>query len=288
MFGPAVAHVVTRTVTDEGWNLTDTLLSPQIRQGWPYWAIAWVAPTVLTLLGAAVYFLAFSDTYAGMEGVSATIRTLGGQTDQPEWLTAEVVVAVQLVAALTFGVVINSIFTFGEEFGWRGYLLPKLLPMGPRRAMVVMGVIWGVWHWPLTLIGHNYGLNYPFAPIPGMLVMLWFTTVLGIFFAWVTLRGGSVWPAVIGHAAINAIAGIGLLFATDPLLLLGPAPSGLVGSIPFALLAAWILLDEDRLAPPDFETATDAGVGPDSPSTAGDVASSGESGSSGDESPTGN
>jgi RsiW-degrading membrane proteinase PrsW (M82 family) len=67
--------------------------------------------------------------------------------------------------------------------------------------------------------------------------------VLGTFLGWATLRGGSVWPAVIGHAAINGIAGLGILFAQgEPNLLLGPMSSGLIGSAGFTLAALLIFL----------------------------------------------
>ena len=109
--------------------------------------------------------------------------------------------------------------------------------------MVVMGLIWGVWHWPLVAMGHNYGQNYPGAPWLGMLAMTWFTFVAGTFLGWLALRGGSVWPAVIGHATINATAGLGLLVSTgeaNPLL--GPLPVGLLGSAGFSAATLWILL----------------------------------------------
>jgi uncharacterized protein len=73
--------------------------------------------------------------------------------------------------------------------------------------------------------------------------MVWFTLVTGVFLGWVTLRGGSVWPAVIGHAAINGISGLALLFTQgEPNPLLGPLPVGLIGSAGWAALALWILL----------------------------------------------
>lgn len=271
MFGPGVAHVVVRTATGEGWLVgetdleldgTDTLdairpylpraetyLWPRI-EGWPYWIAAWLLPAVLTMLGAGLYFLAFPEQFGWLEPMRQSLAEAEAQSGQPVPFSAELLLAISVVSALTIAIPINAVGAFGEEFGWRAYLLPKLLPLGPRRAVLVLGIVWGVWHWPLTVIGHNYGLEYPYAPFPGMLVMLWFTTVVGIVFAWVTLRSGSVWPAVIAHAGLNAVAGIGVQVTSgDPNLLLGPTPAGLIGSLPFAALAAWILLDEDRLRP---------------------------------------
>ena len=79
---------------------------------------------------------------------------------------------VLLGVAVLAAPLINSFFTFGEEFGWRAYLQPKLMPLGFRKAMLLMGLIWGVWHWPLIAMGHNYGLDYFGAPWTGMLA--WF------------------------------------------------------------------------------------------------------------------
>jgi len=243
MWGPAVGNVVARLATGEG--RADLYLRPRIRQGWPYWLVAWLLPIVLTLVGAAVYFGllgGFSlspaqQLYAQFVDVSG-VQLPGGVTG---------FVALQVGQAILLAPLINSIFAFGEEFGWRGYLLPKLLPLGERRAALAVGVVWGVWHWPIIAMGYNYGSGYAGAPWLGMLAMVWFTVVVGVLLAWATLRGGSVWPAVLGHASVNAIAGIGLLFvAGTPSLLLGPAPTGVVASLPWAALALWLLYDPGR------------------------------------------
>jgi membrane protease YdiL (CAAX protease family) len=154
------------------------------------------------------------------------------------WLLA----AIQIASALTIAPIINALFALGEEVGWRGYLLPKLAPLGYRRAVVLSGLVWGVWHWPLIAMGYNYGFDYAGFPWTGMLAFLAFTVGAGTFLAALTVREGSVWPASIGHGAINAIASVAVLFvAGQPNTLLGPTPVGVLAALPWLLVAAWLL-----------------------------------------------
>ncbi|MDI7247255.1 MAG: CPBP family intramembrane metalloprotease [Bacillota bacterium] len=247
MWAPALAHILTRAVTHEGWS--DTFLSPRLRRSWPYWIAAWVGPGVLILSGAALFFALFPRYFdPSLSAVRAILRQAEGMTGRPFPMSPWVFVMIQTAQAIVIAPVINSLFTFGEEFGWRAYLQPKLMPLGARRAFVLMGVIWGVWHWPVIAMGHNYGLDYPGAPWLGMLAMVWFTFLIGTFLGWATLRSGSVWPAVIGHGAINGIAGIGMLFARGrPSPLLGPMPTGVIASVPWVLVAFAILLSRNAL-----------------------------------------
>ena len=84
--------------------------------------------------------------------------------------------------------------------------------------------------------------------VTGMLLFLWVTFCLATFLAWVTLRGKSIWPAVIGHGAINGIASVALLATFGrPSTLLGPLPVGLIGSFGYALVAALIFFSPKAL-----------------------------------------
>src|SRR5215208_4153923 len=92
-------------------------------------------------------------------------------------------------------------FTFGEEYGWRGYLLPRLLPLGEIRASVLLGVIWGVWHLPLLLAGLNYpGVNVWLA----IIIFTFVTVALSFTYTWFYVAsGGSVLVAAVYHASTN-------------------------------------------------------------------------------------
>lgn len=246
MGAPALAHIFTRLITREGWQ--GLYLRPNFRQGRLYWLICWVAPAIFTFLGMAIFFALFPQYYDPSLSLAKSImeQSAAGQTSPA--LNPWVIVLSQTLTALLIAPILNAIPILGEEFGWRAYLQPKLMPLGGRKAMVVMGIIWGLWHAPLIAMGHNYGTNYPGAPWSGILATVWIMFILGTFLGWATLRGGSVWPAVIGHGAFNGIAGIYVFFTQgNPNTLLGPSAAGLIGSLPVALVALLIFLKRDAL-----------------------------------------
>ncbi len=233
MWAPALANVLTRLVTHEGWH--DLWLRPNFRRGWRDWLLAWVLPALLTLAGAALFFLLFPryfdpnlTLYRTQLAASQAYRSVD------PWL----MLAIQALQAVLLAPMLNAPATFGEEFGWRAYLLPHLLPLGWRKACLWIGLIWGVWHWPVIFMGYEYGFSYPGYPMVGPLLFILVTFGLGTLLGWLTLRSGSLWPGVIGHGAVNGIAGIAALATRGaPNPLLGPLPVGIIGFLGFAACA---------------------------------------------------
>jgi membrane protease YdiL (CAAX protease family) len=236
MLAPGVANVLTRLLTGEGWD--DLMLSVGFAAHWQRYVLAWFAPGVLTAIGAAIFFLAFPEYFDPTAEAFATAA--GGGADVGA--SPLVLVAITVGAAVLVNPLINTVFGLGEEFGWRAYLLPKLAPLGLRRAVVVHGLIWGAWHWPLIGMGYEYGFDYPGFPWTGFVVFLVFTVATGTFLAWLTVETGSVWPASLGHGAINATAVIAAVFSQgEPSYLLGPLPIGLVAGLPWLAVAGYLL-----------------------------------------------
>jgi membrane protease YdiL (CAAX protease family) len=244
MWAPALGNILTRLITREGWK--DVGLRPHFKKGWPYWLAGWFLPALMTLFGAVLFFVIFPRYF---DSSLALVHKQTAASPALSALSPWLFVALQLVAGVLVSPIANSLATFGEEFGWRGYLLPKLMPLGGRKAMLLIGIIWGVWHWPVILMGYEYGFKYPGYPWIGPLLFIWITFCFAVFLGWLTVRSKSIWPAVIGHAAINGIAGAAVLATTgQPNTLLGPLPVGIIGSVGFALVAIAIFISPKGLA----------------------------------------
>ena len=158
-------------------------------------------------------------------------------------LSSQTLLLITILQVVIIGPVINIIPTLGEELGWRAYLLPKLrLLLSDRAALVVTGLIWGLWHAPVIAMGHNYGTSYAGYPWLGILMMVVFCVWLGIIEGYMTIKLNSVIPAAMIHSTVNAGAGLAILMAREganPLL--GPAITGLIGGMPFILVAVILL-----------------------------------------------
>ena len=105
-------------------------------------------------------------------------------------------------------------------------------------------------------MGYNYGNDYFGAPFLGPLAMLWFTLTLSALFGWITIKAGSVWPAVIAHGALNGIASLGILLVKgNPSTLLGPTPVGFLGGLGFTIAAVVIFILPKALKPCQYGQA---------------------------------
>jgi len=231
MWIPAIsAFVVRRWITREGFASANLRIVP--------WK-----PYLYLLLGVPCLFLAiYALTCALGLGVfstdlSAFLNSLPPTHSGKRTLSAPILFAIFGLLTVIAAPFLNIINTFGEEFGWTGYLLPSLLPLGRWRAVGIYGVIWGLWHAPI-IVG---GFNYPGHPIAGVIFMCALTTALGLIQCSLLLRYRSVLLTSFFHGAINAEAqGILPLLVTGVATLWGGA-AGLVGILIFGGFGIWLL-----------------------------------------------
>jgi membrane protease YdiL (CAAX protease family) len=112
-----------------------------------------------------------------------------------------------LLQGLIVGPTVNAIAGFGEEVGWRGLMFRELIHTGFWRCSALTGFVWGLWHAPLVMLGHNY----PQHPSIGVLMMIAWTMLLSPIFSYVRLKSGAVPAAAILHGSLNATAGLSIM-----------------------------------------------------------------------------
>jgi hypothetical protein len=177
VYGPAIAAVLTAAwagrpaLRELGARLT------RWRVGVRWWAVVLAGPAVLWAATAGLHVL--------LGGDAAAVRPQAVEAG-PAGL-----VLLFLVLALTDGL--------GEELGWRGFALPRLLRrLGPVAASLLLGVVWAVWHAPLSWTS---GAVLEGTPVWLLLVQL---PACAVGYTWVFLHtGGSVLPAVALHATLS-------------------------------------------------------------------------------------
>jgi membrane protease YdiL (CAAX protease family) len=174
LFGPAIAAIIMAAVTD-GKSGVKALLGRVVlwRVGLPWYVIALGLPTILSLATAALAYLA---------GATEFIR----------------------VGALAPIELVLFVLVVGEELGWRGYALPRLLEKrSALTASLILGVLWGLWHLPTFLVPGTpqYGL-----PLTAFVLL---TIEYSILMTWVFIHTlGSVLIATLFHGAINLSQGL--------------------------------------------------------------------------------
>ena len=229
MFFPALGVLITRLITREGFK--NAMLRLNLRGNVRYYLIGWFGPMVLTILGAVLYYAIYPGEFT-----LATLKTTMATQPMPP---------AALIVVMLFSPWLNLILCLGEEWGWRGYLLPKVAwRMKFLPTVLLTGFIWGIWHAPIIVTGHNYGVGYPGYPWTGIGAMCLFCIVAGVLLSHITLKTKSCWPAVLAHGALNGTASIGALFLADPMAydrFVGPVPTGIIGASAYIVVAIWIV-----------------------------------------------
>ena len=210
MFIPAICVLIVEKLIHKQPLQKNLLISFKINK---WFVIAWLSMPILAFLTTGVSLLfpdvIFTPDMAGLfkryeamlnpEQLAEMKASLETLPMHPILLT--------LLQGLFAGITINAVAAFGEELGWRGFLLKAFKEMSFLKASVIIGFIWGVWHSPLILMGHNY----PQHPQIGVLMMTIWCILLTPLFLYITIKAKSVIAAAILHGTMNATAGISIM-----------------------------------------------------------------------------
>lgn len=255
MWGPGLAAILT-TVFIQKKSLRTLRLNTLGPKHFYLWA--WLLPLGLTLAGGALTLL-FGLAHLDLQ--FTMIREWLAQMPALRDMSPLLIVAAQFLLAITLAPLINVIFALGEELGWRGFLLRELLPLGQWRAILLSGLIWGLWHAPAVL----QGLNYPGYPIPGVFMMTIFCILLGTILAWLYLNTASPWAPALAHGAVNAVAGLPVLFLQPGFnLAFGGTLAAPPAWLAMAIFIAWLSITR-HLPVPSADERLGAGTPAQSP-----------------------
>jgi membrane protease YdiL (CAAX protease family) len=214
-----------------------------------WFLVAWLLPPVIAFATIGVSLLFAGVEYsASMEGLLeryksiVTTEQLQQMQNLPGVFRSHPIL-MGLLLGLIAGITINAVAGFGEELGWRGFLQREFGYMGFWKSSVVIGVIWGIWHAPIILQGHNY----PQHPVGGAFMMVVLCVLLAPIFSYVRLRSKSVIAAAIIHGSFNATYGLALVVVKGGNdLTMGV--TGLAGFIVLAIMNLGILIYDRFLA----------------------------------------
>jgi uncharacterized protein len=196
MWSPALASLVARLVVREGPEDVSFRLGKRRAGRHPLLArsflVAWISPLFVGLVAYGAAWLTGLETFA-----PRSLEALG-LAHTPGLVR----LAVSIGVMLTLGTVMSAATALGEELGWRGYMLTRLVDAGVPRPVLVSAAIWGAWHLPLIVSG-----QYAAGPRPLLSAACFFVGILGggLVAGYVRLASGSVWPAVVFHAAWNSL-----------------------------------------------------------------------------------
>lgn len=237
MLCPAVGMLLTRWITREGFSLKGKgslgLAISFADRKWVWYLAAILLPSIYYESGFGLFYLLFPESFN-----PAQLESMGIPSGAV-WMYPIVVITNTCAA---------SVGALGEEAGWRGYMMPKLEELfGIKKAVLIGGVIWGIWHYPAIAMGHNFGTGYWGEPWTGFAAFTLMTIAIGAIQTYLTKKSGSVWPAVFLHAVNNGLASIlGLYYDGEKLtgVVAQTTVSNLLIAIPLLILGiiAWVLL----------------------------------------------
>ena len=200
-------------------------------------AIYVIDMALLAVLGDVLHVPGIGELAATQTQVLANLGTALGpaasRADLSGLPPVAALYALGLVAGVGAGFSINGLFAFGEEYGWRGVLADELSPLGPVRANLLTGVMWGLWHAPMILLGYNYGTDR----IAGVAMMCVWLVPFSFLLSRARQFSGSVAAPAVIHGAFNGSAGFFVMLVSGHTRL-WTAPIGLLGAVTLTIVAA--------------------------------------------------
>lgn len=182
-FLPAVICIVVFFIHTDTWSLGDLSFT---KVDFPYIALGLAIPIVFQAINLLVQLQ--RSSYALKAGTDLK----------------------KVIPIVLVNILVLILFVSGEEIGWRGFIQSQAIERyGNIVGILLLGLVWGFWHAPVALRGHNLNAYFwaeTFVLYPYMCICYSFPI------AFLTLQSGSIWPGILFHAANNALGSISIQF----------------------------------------------------------------------------
>ena len=203
-----------------------------------WWWIGWLLMPVIALAVLGVTLL-----MPGAQWTPDSEIMQSALASMPEGIGVWGIIAITMISGLLNGITINAVFAFGEEIAWRGFLMKEFKGKKFLMAALWIGIIWGFWHAPLILNGHNY----PQHPVAGVFMMVVFCLLFTPMLIYFRQKSGSVIVPAIMHGTFNSVVGISATVVTPANDLLYGV-SGLAGFIVLLIMDVCLYLYDRHIS----------------------------------------
>jgi uncharacterized protein len=258
MFIPALSAFIVERIIHKGKIVPELFISFKINK---WFIIAWLVTPIISFAAFGISLLfpdvIYSPEMEGMFNRFEPVLT----PEQMEEIHASVermpfhLIWITLLQGLLAGITINAIAGFGEELGWRGFLVRQFRNIRFMKASLIIGMIWGIWHAPIILMGHNY----PQHPEFGVVMMTIWCILLSPLFLYITIKARSVIAAAIMHGTLNGTAGLSIIMIEGGNDLTVGA-TGLAGFISLILITVVFFLYDSKISREKIMTSVITGI----------------------------
>jgi len=147
---------------------------------------------------------------------------------------------VLFISVTVIGITLSGLaFVFGEEYGWRGFLQTEFIKYGKMKGVLLVGLIWGIWHFPVILRGFH---TYP-PTILGFSLGIIFFVLWGVVQGYAVLKTGSIWIAAFMHGVVNSVYSFSHTYLVKPDSKIFSFNLGVYGLICMGIIVLFIFRD---------------------------------------------
>lgn len=210
---------------------------------WRWFVASWIFPIVVVALCCAVFFLIFPDKFDVNCGYYGSLIPEGSDMKN---INPRDFVIIELISSWFFGSFLNIFFYFGQEAGFRAYLVPLFAEkFGYKKSVLISGLIYGLYRLPvIAFAGYEYGDKYPaLAP----LVNIVYAVGISIFLSYIYAKSNSVWFSALALGTVKSLSSGAIYFLKEEptSTLLGPTIMGLLPALMLLLLGVLLIAFAD-------------------------------------------